>query len=503
MRLLRRMGPVYSEFGRFLALRPDLIPANYRDELLESPAPFQPVPWREIQSILRTEFSALDSVFRSVEPASFAYSHLSQIHRGVAADGRRVLIKVPRPLPSRRFVSESRRIVLLTNLLRRTHAAPLSLTGEFSEEWLGCLPGECNAAQEADHLARFADLAASRNDETSFLVVPRYYPDLSTARVIVTEDLDGIPVSELLTPALRSEPRLREREFQPERFAPELLRSVIDQIFRFHFYNADVHPRNLLLLPGNRFSYLSFAHCESVDRSAANIQRHFLSSIFRAELPAVFRTLEELLEPTHAADADGMRSAFVGESHQWLRGGPASGTTRGKRAHGSPMSHWLMAIVQEARAHRYRIPLETLSCFRTLVTAEWVAGRLDAKVSLQVAGLEFLADIQLDESLRILEPEAQHAAISDLLTLIHGAPARLRQILSDSVQSRLALNLNAAEHPHSAGLRDRRARMITAALGAVGVAWIMGEPGFPRAAGAGALGLLTLYVAFQWRRLER
>jgi ubiquinone biosynthesis protein len=507
VRLLRRLGPGFVEFGRFLAAHPDFLPGEFRDELLDSQEPRRPLPWSVVEQIIADEIKGSDSIFENIDPASISYGPMTQVHRAVTRDGRKVALKILRPEVMGHRTRDRRLVSLFARLLDWTGSNVVSSTRDLIEEWEAWQEAEADLNNELANLPLLADALA----KDSCLSVPRAYPEFSSKRILTMEDLGGIPLADVITPSRRADQPLENYGFDAARLAANLLETSVQQMFSQHFYNASVHPGSVMVLPGNRITFLDFSHCESVDHATAQLHVRFLSGVFRTELPAIFRTLEELLDPTDSADIEGMRDDFVQESHQWLRGDSTQSPRRGTRTYGSPLSIWMLAVIHAARRNGFRPPHEMLAAYRTLISTEWMANRLDPGIHLQSAGLDYLADVQLDTALRIMEPKVQQNALSDLLTLGSSAPEHLRQILSDSVTGRLALNLTSTEHAHSGELRDRRSNMIAAAIASLVVAWLMGEQQvLPRIGSLSpviVLGpiliALYVYILVQWRRLGR
>jgi hypothetical protein len=149
-----------------------------------------------------------------------------------------------------------------------------------------------------------------------------------------------------------------------------------------------------------------------------------------------------------------------------------------------------------------------LSVFRTLIDVETIAIRLDPAVHLQSTGQEILKDIILEDTFERVEPVKIRSAMVNIMAALNNAPEYLNQILTDAAQGRLGLTLNANEHPNSAATRDRRYKLLTAAIAAVGVAWLIGEPGLPSFGSVPAsrllaimLSILYLCMIVLWRRL--
>ena len=53
--MLVRLGPIFVKIGQFLALRPDILPQEYCDELMQLVDQSPPEPWEKIYAILEGE----------------------------------------------------------------------------------------------------------------------------------------------------------------------------------------------------------------------------------------------------------------------------------------------------------------------------------------------------------------------------------------------------------------------------------------------------------------
>jgi predicted unusual protein kinase regulating ubiquinone biosynthesis (AarF/ABC1/UbiB family) len=326
--------------------------------------------------------------------------------------------------------------------------------------------------------------------------------------------LGGVPLSDFLSPARRLELKADDAGLDPARLAENLLRMTLRQIFERRFYNADLHPANILLLPGNAIGYASFGICGEMEEDASRLHVQFLGSVFRTDLDRLFQTFGELLATEGRTAGEEMREAFIAESHRWLREAPPGHREWEANGHRSPLSNWMLAILRTLRRNNFRTPPGVLAAWRTLAIGDNMANRLDFAVHLQSTGMEVLKDLQLDHAFRFFEPQVQRAIMSDLLTALKGAPEYVNQILTETALGRLTVHLNTAESTLGGKTRDRRVKLTAAAIAAVGLAWLIGEPiggslgpalGWfsPRWVLGAALGLLYLYIFVQWRKLGR
>jgi uncharacterized membrane protein len=105
------------------------------------------------------------------------------------------------------------------------------------------------------------------------------FHDYSSTEVLVTEFVNGIWMSELLS-ALESQDREAIDRLRETNIEPVILARRIQLVARFNnfvhiFFHADIHPANLLVQPGNRLVLIDFGSCGSFSRKELNSRRWF------------------------------------------------------------------------------------------------------------------------------------------------------------------------------------------------------------------------------------
>ena len=93
-----RLGGAWIKFGQMLALRFDLLPAAYCDELFKLLNQVEPFSYAEVRAIITEELGAdPETIFQSFSHESFAAASIGQVHRAVLHSGEPVAVKVQRP----------------------------------------------------------------------------------------------------------------------------------------------------------------------------------------------------------------------------------------------------------------------------------------------------------------------------------------------------------------------------------------------------------------------
>jgi len=88
---LEQLGGAWVKLGQMLAMRFDLLPAPYGEELFELRNQVEPFPYAQVGEMVRRELGAApEAVFRAFTPEPFAAASTGQVHRAVLPTGERV-----------------------------------------------------------------------------------------------------------------------------------------------------------------------------------------------------------------------------------------------------------------------------------------------------------------------------------------------------------------------------------------------------------------------------
>src|SRR5581483_4770740 len=189
---LDQLGPTFAKLGQILSTRPDLLPQPIIDELAALQEHVTPLSEAEVVAAMERELGVpWEDVFASIEPEPLAAGTIAQVHRATLETGERVVVKVQRPSAEQDILQDLRLLELFAEKTRRRPA----LTRVFDlpamiEHLAGSLRRELDFRQEAANLRRMAEVLKP----FSRLGVPAVYEDYSTARLLVMQEIQGVPV---------------------------------------------------------------------------------------------------------------------------------------------------------------------------------------------------------------------------------------------------------------------------------------------------------------------
>ncbi len=461
---LQRLGPAFVKIGQFLALRPDLLPQEYCDELLQLTDSADPFPWTAARLMIEEDLgAAIEDRFAWLDQSPLAAASLAQVHVGRLLSGEEVVVKVQRPEIRARIRQDLRRlgwIIRAFEVLGR----PLPISRkELSQEIERWLEEELDFCREVRNIQRLREAATGRAEFS----IPRVYPEYSGKRVITEQYLRGVPFSELLRlRRLGRDEQIESLGFDRKKLAENLASTVLRQIFMMEVFHADPHPGNLIALPGNVIGFVDFGLVDRMDETIRRSQLRYVAAVSGGDEREILHSVLEVLIPTVDSDVETFRRSFFVETQRWRREGALlpSGTRRA-----SAFTQYMKQLMQSARENRLLVPASVLSMYRTIVTAESIAAMLSDEADIAAMGRRFLDEYRWLSIQRQFSLQNLQTVAGDLLELTKTMPGQLNRLLSDVAEDRLRLRVVVTDSPENRRAANVRARLVAGAIIFVGI----------------------------------
>ncbi|GAB2533618.1 ABC1 kinase family protein [Nocardia heshunensis] len=219
-------GPYRAALSELQDSAPPMLPRTVHTVLAESMGP----DWRDN--------------FREFDDRRAASATIGQVHRAIWHDGRPVAVKVMYPGARAAIDSDLRQLRGLSWLapVFVPHTDGPAVMDELAE----CLRAELDFVAEAENQRRFAEAYA---DDPDFRI-PRVLDQRGD--VIVSEWLDGIPVSRVIASGAQAE---------RDRVGMLAIRFFWSSAPRTGLLYGDPHPGNFRVLPDGRLGVVDFGAC--------------------------------------------------------------------------------------------------------------------------------------------------------------------------------------------------------------------------------------------------
>ncbi len=248
LRLCLELRGAMLKIGQFASTRRDLLPPAWTGALSRLQDSVPPVPFEGIRARVEAELGApLGERFASFEETPIAAASLAQVHGAVLPDGTRVAVKVQVPGIEELVDGDLHLLSLLAGAFDDLLAG-VDLA-QIAREVSRSVREELDYRLEAERTRRMrADLAGDPG-----VHVPRVIDQLSTARVLVLERIDGRRLIDHLD-ATGGDPRV----------LAAMVRTYAAQILALGRFQADPHPGNFLVEPDGRVALLDFGAIETL-----------------------------------------------------------------------------------------------------------------------------------------------------------------------------------------------------------------------------------------------
>lgn len=242
------------KMGQMLANFPDILPDAFVETLERLHFDAPPMHWSLLQEMVHNELGDdVDNRFASFDKRAFAAASLGQVHRGRLKTGEDVAVKIQYPGIARTIRDDFRNLFFF--LLPQRFSRDWENLRQQFEDLRHRLERETDYEQEAATQHRVRKLFREEDD----IVVPRVFPEHSTARVLTMDYLEGRTLNEFV--ATNPSQELRNE------FARKILRAWYRMMYGGRLLYADLHPGNFLFLDDGRLGVIDFGMMLELDET--------------------------------------------------------------------------------------------------------------------------------------------------------------------------------------------------------------------------------------------
>lgn len=447
-RRLELLGPTYIKLGQILSLREDILPAAVTTELRFLLNQLPVVPFADFQALVERDLGRpLDRMFSFVDRQPLASASIAQIHRATTIGGDDVVIKAVKPGVAETLERDARLLRVLGAMLQLplSRYQPRRIISEFCAYTLR----EIDLRREADNAETFAANFSDMRD----VVFPAIDRGHSGRRVLTMQFLDGIRPDSPEAIGLSDEAR--------DRLVDLGSASIIRMIYRDGFFHADLHPGNLLILPGTRVGFIDLGMVGRLDPDLRRALLYYYYSLVTGDAENAARYLVAVATPSARADIPGFRRHVAEISSRWHHGSSFDSFS---------LAQLILESVQLGGQYRMYFPVELVLMVKALITFEGVGHVLRPGIDVAEVSRRHIRRVFLEQfnPLRVAREELRGAP--DLLDAL----VKLPSLVTEGVRV-LERNVHPpAEHP-LAGVRATLLAGFCLVAGAIlmsfGAAW--------------------------------
>lgn len=375
-RRLEILGPTFIKLGQVLALRQDILPPSVTDELKNLLDRLPVVPFERYLRLIEADVKRpIASMFSWVDPIPTGSASIAQIHRATTLEGDDVILKVVKPGIRETLTRDAILLRFLGSLLQIV--LPQYRPKQMMREFVEYTRREVDLRREADNAETFA---ANFHDLPG-VVFPQIYRQYSGTRVLCMKFLKGYKPSAPEALSLSEE----ERDLLVDYGAA----SIIRMLFKDGFFHADLHPGNLLVLPGPKLGFIDLGMVGRFDQDLRRTFLYYYYTLVMGDAEGAARYLAAIATPGPGADPNGFRREVTEILQRWNR---SSSNFRD-----FSLAQLIMRSINLGAQHRMFFPVEMVLMVKALVTFEGVGQILKPGMDVAAVSREHANKIFRDQ----------------------------------------------------------------------------------------------------------
>ncbi len=446
------LGPTFVKLGQILSTRVDIFDAEWIEEFEKLQSNVAPIPVASIDELIESYLGRpMGEVFRSFDSVPVGSASIAQVHKAVLSDGETVAVKIKRPDIEPVIQADLRILTHLAGLIESEipevrRYQPVQMVQYFARS----LAKETDLSVELRYMQRFGQTF----DSDPFVRIPRVYPDISNRQILVQEHIGDTLLKDIRIETLDAPMRTQ--------LATRITDTLFTMILQQGFFHADPHPGNIFIGSDGRITLIDFGlvgHLSStrrreivdlinaLTRKDQFTMQYVLSNWAQGDLPD-----ENLL----GADVLEMLLNYEHTPVRDLR-----------------ISQVINDITQIMRNHGLTLPGDLVMLFKTLITLEGVAKRLDGQTELLERAKPIVADAFKERSSpeHILRKGRMH--LQTLLQAADELPQNLFRLSRRLQKGQMGITLDFKRFDQISHQIDRAANRLT--MGIVTAALIIGS----------------------------
>lgn len=455
---VQALGPTFVKLGQVLSTRPDLLPEEYITALQTLQDDVLPLSMQEMEHQLARELgSNWRDDFAAFSEQPIATASIAQVHGATLHDGKDVVLKIQRPGIERIIRSDLSILhVLVTGLVNEfPELNSVDVTGTLAE-FERSLIAELDFTEEAKNMVRVKE---NFGDDPK-VKVPEVFDDLTTSRVLCMERLYGVRIRDA-----------REHGHDMAIIGERFLSCAYDMLFVHGLFHGDLHPGNVLILPGDVIGLLDFGMVGRLTHEMRNDIIFIIFALQRGDHRSLARLFYEIAIKTKRVDYRAVERDTVAmlekhwssQSMKDLQIGP-----------------YVMDLAKKATEHGARVPSNYTMFFKALVTTEGLAKSLIPEVDPIESAEPYIRRL-IGERIepKRLQADLMYTALT-MNSVLKRLPVSIAQLLEDLDAQRLRFEV--VQVPDSSLLHHReqlvnRVLFVLSGLSCFGAAlWALDQP---------------------------
>ncbi len=374
--LFEHVGGTAIKLGQQLSVRVDILPPELCEQLESLSDRVPPMPEAHAKVLLAQGLGQpVADVFSAVNWVAIGSGSVACVYEAWLHSGTRVAVKLRRAGIAQAFAAD---LDVFEWCTRFAQFIGVLREGLLLHLWVDLrlmLGEETSLTLEARYQRVFQN--ELKRSLMPWISAPRVYSQWCTDSVLVTEFVEGLRFTEVLTAvesgSVEGLKALAARGIDSHELSVRLAQFSLWVRFESTFFHADPHPGNVFVLPGNRLVLIDFGGCGATSRQTRAHHVEVLRQLRRADASAISGVMAADLSPLPWLDLTEFRGAIENRFRPLLLAMRDANAPWFERI---AASVWLR-MLESARDFGIRINLDSIRSIRAFLLYDTLVARLN------------------------------------------------------------------------------------------------------------------------------
>lgn len=271
----------FIKAGQLISILTNFLPEEFRIELESLQDKVPPRPYLEIAQRIREELKKeVEELFLEFDKEPIASASIAQVHKGKLKSGELVAVKV------QHIGLESLVKTDLTLLKRALFFVQLFLPVKnlmvYYKQIKEMIEEELDFTHEIKNMESIRENFRN-NPKVNF---PKVYKELSTKKVLITEYIEGVKVSDI--------EKLDRAAINRKELARLIIETYCQMIFIDGLFHADPHPGNILVLGDGSIVFLDFGAVGRLSERMKKGAVKFVEGVIKRDTQLIIDSLKQM-----------------------------------------------------------------------------------------------------------------------------------------------------------------------------------------------------------------
>jgi predicted unusual protein kinase regulating ubiquinone biosynthesis (AarF/ABC1/UbiB family) len=307
---LELLGGVFIKFGQILSSRGDFLPPVVLVQLFDLLDRVRP---EDFQTSMNTLEDALgrgrsSNLLTRIISEPIGAGSFATVYRACTADGDEIALKIRRAGVETQVEADLAVIRIICRMLDATLLFGRFKFGIFFKEFSAWTMAELDYELEA----RYMHYLKRKLGRSSRVYIPGVHWELTSSRVLATELVRGVWISDFLSGRRDLHVEIRRR------LSNALFQSFFEQVFEVGLFHADPHGGNICLMDDHRIGLIDFGLSAFISHQLKISQQRLLTAVQDGDTDQAYSALIKVLHVPPDANSAQFKTDFADNIRSWL-----------------------------------------------------------------------------------------------------------------------------------------------------------------------------------------